>query len=118
MHACAAENCDRKGPIIRIEDFVSHPMSMRPASSIFHPSRLPLLILADDQRMMLRRVGDRVADGDPPTSQLGPVGLGPAQAGHDALADHRPLEFREDPQHLKHRLSRRGRRVEPLLCRS
>ena len=37
------------------------------------------------------------------------------QARLDALDNHRALELGEDPNHLKHRLASRRRRVDPLL---
>ena len=57
----------------------------------------------------------RVAILEPPAAELNAVSLGPAQAGHDALADHRALELGEHAQHLEHRPAGRRRCIEPLL---
>src|SRR5271167_436712 len=43
--------------------------------------------------------------------------LGPFQPGLDPLADHCPLELREDTHHLEQRLARRGRGVHALLVK-
>lgn len=39
----------------------------------------------------------------------------PAKASHNALPDHRPLEFGEDAEHLEHHPARRCAGVQPLL---
>jgi hypothetical protein len=57
----------------------------------------------------------RVAILEPPAAELDPIGLGPAQAGHDAFADHRAFELGEHAQHLEHGPSGRRRGVEALL---
>jgi hypothetical protein len=51
----------------------------------------------------------------PPAAERDAIGLGPAQAGHHPLADHRAFEFGEDAKHLKHRPPGRRRRIETLL---
>jgi hypothetical protein len=44
-----------------------------------------------------------------------PPGAGPRQAGADPLANHRPLELREDAKHVKHCLAGGRAGVERLL---
>src|SRR5215831_20236417 len=40
---------------------------------------------------------------------------GPGEASTDSFLNHRPLKLGKHAHHLKHRLSSRGRGVEPLL---
>src|SRR5215472_9002581 len=48
------------------------------------------------------------------TAELYTLRTSPRQAGVDPLADHRPLEFAEDAEHLEQRLAGRRASVETL----
>src|SRR3954454_3800189 len=54
---------------------------------------------------------------DAPASQFDAVRPSSGQTCIDSFANDSPLELRKHPQHLEHRLARRGRRIEPLLMK-
>jgi hypothetical protein len=62
-----------------------------------------------------RRHLSRIAMLQPPSAELNAISLGPAQTGHDPLADHRPLELGKYAQHLEHGAAGRRRCIEALL---